>query len=191
MTDWRHCIVADPAILVGKPVVRDTRLAVDFILGLFASGWTEEKVLENYPDLSRDALRAVFAFAAERGNTSRLLTTSCSPAAAILSASSTRWMACLASAATNPWCRCTRSPVVTIGTSIQPPPRTTSTPTANTGISTHRKAPRPNYQSARRRDPPSKRQGRALNANNSPCRRPHQRPDDLSHRRSAVSLPRE
>lgn len=45
--------------------MRDTRLAVDFILGLFASGWNEEQVLQNYPDLSRDALRAVFAFAAE------------------------------------------------------------------------------------------------------------------------------
>jgi len=65
MTDWRHYIVADPTVLAGKPVVRDTRLAVDFILGLFASGWNEEQVLQNYPDLSRDALRAVFAFAAE------------------------------------------------------------------------------------------------------------------------------
>ena len=65
MTDWRHYIVTDPAVLAGKPAVRDTRLAVDFILGLFASGWTEEQVLQNYPDLSRDSLRAVFAFAAE------------------------------------------------------------------------------------------------------------------------------
>ena len=65
MTDWRHYIVADPAVLAGKPVVRDTRLAVDFILGLFASGWTEDQVLQNHPNVSRDALRAVFAFAAE------------------------------------------------------------------------------------------------------------------------------
>ena len=65
MTNWRQYIVADPTVLAGKPVARDTRLAVDFILGLFASGWTEEQVLQNYPALSRDALRAVFAFAAE------------------------------------------------------------------------------------------------------------------------------
>lgn len=49
----------------GKPVVRGTRLSVDFILGLFAAGWSQEKVLENYPALTSEALRAVFAYAAE------------------------------------------------------------------------------------------------------------------------------
>jgi uncharacterized protein (DUF433 family) len=55
----------DPEILVGKPVVKGTRLSVDFLLRLFAVGWTEKQVLENYPTLTSDALRAVFAFAAE------------------------------------------------------------------------------------------------------------------------------
>jgi len=50
---------------MGKPVVKGTRLAVDFILRLFASGWTEQQVLENYPTLTPGAVRAVFAFAAE------------------------------------------------------------------------------------------------------------------------------
>ena len=63
--DWRRYIHSDPEILLGKPVVRGTRLSVDFILGLFAAGWTEEQVLENYPSLTPEALRAVFAFAAE------------------------------------------------------------------------------------------------------------------------------
>ncbi len=63
--DWRQYIHSDPEILVGKPVVRGTRLAVDFILRLFASGWTEKQVLENYPGLTSEALHAVFAFAAE------------------------------------------------------------------------------------------------------------------------------
>jgi uncharacterized protein (DUF433 family) len=45
--------------------VRGTRLAVDFLLELFAAGWTTEQVLENYPQLTPEALRAVFAFAAE------------------------------------------------------------------------------------------------------------------------------
>jgi len=54
-----------PGIVLGKPVVKGTRLAVDFILGLFAAGWTEEQVLENYPTLTPAALQAVFAFAAE------------------------------------------------------------------------------------------------------------------------------
>lgn len=63
--DWRDHIHSDPKILVGKPVVKGTRLSVEFILGLFGSGWTERQVLENYPRLTPEALRAVFAFAAE------------------------------------------------------------------------------------------------------------------------------
>ncbi|MCP4655867.1 MAG: DUF433 domain-containing protein [bacterium] len=56
---------SDPEILVGKPVVKGTRLAVDFILRLLAAGWTEQQILDNYPTLSPEALRAVFSFAAE------------------------------------------------------------------------------------------------------------------------------
>lgn len=63
--DWRQYIHGDPAILSGKPVVKGTRLAADFILGLLAAGWTQEQVLENYPKLTPEALRAIFAFAAE------------------------------------------------------------------------------------------------------------------------------
>lgn len=63
--DWKDYIHSDPQVLVGKPVVKGTRLAVDFILGLFATGWTEPQVLENYPTLTPESLRAVFAFAAE------------------------------------------------------------------------------------------------------------------------------
>jgi uncharacterized protein (DUF433 family) len=63
--DWRQHIHSDPQILVGKPVVKGTRLSVEFLLGLFAAGWTEQQVLENYPTLSPEALRAIFDFAAE------------------------------------------------------------------------------------------------------------------------------
>lgn len=63
--DWRKYIDSDSEILLGKPVVKGTRLAVDFILGLFAAGWTTEQVLENYPTLTPESLQAVFAFAAE------------------------------------------------------------------------------------------------------------------------------
>jgi uncharacterized protein (DUF433 family) len=62
---WHAHITADPAVLAGKPVVRGTRLAVDFLLGLFAAGWTHDQVLASYPQLSPEALRAVFAYAAE------------------------------------------------------------------------------------------------------------------------------
>ncbi|MFN0151144.1 MAG: DUF433 domain-containing protein [bacterium] len=63
--DWRPHIAAEPDVLSGKPVVRGTRLAVDFVLALFAAGWTEQQVLQNYPSLTPEAFRAVFAFAAD------------------------------------------------------------------------------------------------------------------------------
>ena len=58
---WEAYIQSDPRILSGKPVVKGTRLAVDFILELLAVGWTEQQLLEGYPGLSRPALRAIFA----------------------------------------------------------------------------------------------------------------------------------
>lgn len=63
--DWHQYIHADPEILLGKPVVKGTRLGVEFLLRLFASGWTEKQILESYPTLTSEALRAVFSFAAE------------------------------------------------------------------------------------------------------------------------------
>lgn len=63
--NWKDHICTDPGVLVGKPVVKGTRLAVDFVLGLFAEGWTEKQILENYPTLTHQSLRAVFAFSAE------------------------------------------------------------------------------------------------------------------------------
>jgi len=63
--DWRNHIDSNPEILRGKPIVKGTRLAVDFILGLFAEGWSQEQVVENYPTLTVAALQAVFAFSAE------------------------------------------------------------------------------------------------------------------------------
>ena len=63
--NWHDYISSDPDILAGKPVVRGTRLSVEFILGLFAEGWAESDVLSEYPRLTPEALRAVFAYAAE------------------------------------------------------------------------------------------------------------------------------
>jgi uncharacterized protein (DUF433 family) len=63
--NWKDHIHSDPQILGGKPVVKGTRLAVDFILDLLANGWSHEQILENYPTLTQEGLRAVFAFAAQ------------------------------------------------------------------------------------------------------------------------------
>jgi len=61
--NWKARISADTAVLAGKPIIKGTRLSVDFILSLFAEGWTEQQVLDNYPQLSIEDLKAVFAFA--------------------------------------------------------------------------------------------------------------------------------
>lgn len=53
----------DPETLAGSVRARGTRLSVDFILELFEKGWTEGEVLENYPQLTPEALAEVFAFA--------------------------------------------------------------------------------------------------------------------------------
>ncbi|MFA6531162.1 MAG: DUF433 domain-containing protein [Candidatus Micrarchaeia archaeon] len=63
--NWKKYIHSSPDVLVGKPVVKGTRLSVEFLLGLFAKGWTEKEILKNYPSLTSVGLHAVFAFAAE------------------------------------------------------------------------------------------------------------------------------
>ena len=63
--DWREYIDSDPEVLYGKPLVKGTRIPAAFLLELFASGWTEDEVLEGYPELTREELRAVFAYASE------------------------------------------------------------------------------------------------------------------------------
>ena len=63
--DWRIFIHSDSDILGGKPVVKGTRLSVDFILRLFANGWTFLEIFESYPRLSPEAVQAVFAYAGE------------------------------------------------------------------------------------------------------------------------------
>lgn len=57
-------IIADPQILDGKPCVRGTRLSVEFLLELVASGATQEQILARYPQLTPDGLAAAFRYAA-------------------------------------------------------------------------------------------------------------------------------
>ena len=58
-------IVSDSAILGGKPCVRGTRLSVEFLLELVASGATQEQILAQYPQLTQDSLAAAFRYAAD------------------------------------------------------------------------------------------------------------------------------
>ncbi len=60
---WQERIVTDPDILVGKPVVRGTRLAVEFIIDLMAQGWSESEILRNYPGLTHEDIQACLSYA--------------------------------------------------------------------------------------------------------------------------------
>ncbi|GAA0720608.1 hypothetical protein GCM10009105_30190 [Dokdonella soli] len=63
--DWRDRIAVDPDVVFGKPRIKGTRLSVEFLMGLFGAGWSEQQVLESYPQLAREDLQALFALAAE------------------------------------------------------------------------------------------------------------------------------
>jgi uncharacterized protein (DUF433 family) len=56
-------IIVDPKILVGKPVIRGTRISVEFVIELLADGWSEADVLANYPGLTGEDIKACLAYA--------------------------------------------------------------------------------------------------------------------------------
>jgi uncharacterized protein (DUF433 family) len=65
MPDYRQFITSDPNVLFGKPAIRGTRIAVEHVLDELAGGTTIEQLLEEYPRLTREAIYAALAFAAD------------------------------------------------------------------------------------------------------------------------------
>jgi uncharacterized protein (DUF433 family) len=63
--NWRDRITFDTAVLAGKPVVRGSRLTVDFMVGLLGQGWTEADILRNYPGITHDDIAACLQYASE------------------------------------------------------------------------------------------------------------------------------
>ena len=63
--DWKDRILVDPKVLVGKPIIRGTRIAVEFLLELLAEGWSHEEVLRNYPQLTQDDIQAALHYATD------------------------------------------------------------------------------------------------------------------------------
>ena len=59
-------IAIDPAVRFGKPCVRGTRISVGDVLEYLASGMSEDQILADFPQLTRDDIRACLAYAAER-----------------------------------------------------------------------------------------------------------------------------
>jgi uncharacterized protein (DUF433 family) len=60
--DWQDRIVTTPDTLFGRPRIAGTRIGVDFVLELLASGWGTQRILDEYPHLAPEDLQAVFAF---------------------------------------------------------------------------------------------------------------------------------
>jgi len=58
-------IVCDPKVVVGKPVIRGTRLTVEYLLNLLAHGSTAEEILDEYEGLSPEDLQACLLFASQ------------------------------------------------------------------------------------------------------------------------------
>lgn len=63
--NWNDYIISDKEILLGKPVVKGTRIAVEHVVGLLAQGWSEAQILENYPRLTKESLQAIFLYIQE------------------------------------------------------------------------------------------------------------------------------
>jgi len=61
--EWSERIVTDAGTCGGRTRAKGTRITVEFLLGLKAAGWSEERILENYPHLTREDRQAVFVYA--------------------------------------------------------------------------------------------------------------------------------
>jgi uncharacterized protein (DUF433 family) len=61
--DWQSRITLNPNILVGKPIIKGTRIAVEFIIDLLAQGWSIDDILRNYPDITVLDIQACLCYA--------------------------------------------------------------------------------------------------------------------------------
>ena len=62
---WQDRIAIDATVLVGKPVIRNTRIAVEFVIDLLGRGWSIEQVLKEYDHLTAEDIQACLAYASE------------------------------------------------------------------------------------------------------------------------------
>jgi uncharacterized protein (DUF433 family) len=63
--NWRERITVDPDVLVGKPIVKGTRISVEFVVDLLGRGWTQEQILREYDHLSSEDVQACLAYASD------------------------------------------------------------------------------------------------------------------------------
>ena len=62
---WQDRITVDPNVLVGKPIVKGTRISVEFVIDLLARGWTTAQVLSEYDHLTPEDIQACLAYASD------------------------------------------------------------------------------------------------------------------------------
>ncbi len=63
--NWHERITVDPKILVGKPIIKGTRMSVEFIVDLMGNGWTTQQILQEYDHLQLVDIQACLAYASE------------------------------------------------------------------------------------------------------------------------------
>jgi len=61
--DYKERIVIDPQVMVGKPIIKGTRITVELIMRQLAQGLTVEEILRAYPHLTREDIQAAIAYA--------------------------------------------------------------------------------------------------------------------------------
>ena len=62
---WQDRISIDPKILVGKPVIKGSRIAVELVIDLLGKGWTQDQILDSYPNITAEDIKACLAYASE------------------------------------------------------------------------------------------------------------------------------
>lgn len=72
---WQERIVLDPTILTGKPAIKGTRIAVEFVVDLLARGWSQEDILREYDHLTADDIQACLAYASDMLQSERVYPT--------------------------------------------------------------------------------------------------------------------
>jgi uncharacterized protein (DUF433 family) len=73
--DWRERITVNPKVLVGKPIVKGTRISVEFVIDLLARGWTTEEILKEYNHLKPEDVQACLAYASDMLKAERVYVT--------------------------------------------------------------------------------------------------------------------
>jgi len=73
--DWQDRIILDNEVLAGKPVIKGTRIAVEFVIDLLSRGWTMEQILQEYDRLTAADIRACLAYASEMLKSERVYLT--------------------------------------------------------------------------------------------------------------------